>query len=51
MTRLTLENQITETIGRINSTDTNADMVELYQEDLVFLEYRLEIGDYEIKEQ
>ena len=47
MTRLVLENQITETIGRINSTDTSTDMVEFYQEDLTFLEYKLEIGDYE----
>jgi len=47
MTKLILQDQIIETIGRINSTDTNADMVEFYQEDLTFLEYRLEIGDYE----
>lgn len=47
MTRLTLENQITETIGRINSTDTTEDMIEFYQEDLTFLKHKLEIGDYE----
>lgn len=47
MTKSILQDQIIETTGKINSTDTNSDMVEFYQEDLTYLEYRLKMGDYE----